>query len=68
LPRAYKGTKKVAWRIQNSSQKRTGSSSGDPVEGDREERARKELDWDKKISCVISSYSEIVINPLPGYD
>jgi hypothetical protein len=30
--------------------------------------ARKELDCDKKTSSVISSYSETVINPLPGYD
>jgi hypothetical protein len=28
--------------------------------------ARKELDGDKKTSCVILSYSETVINPLPG--
>jgi hypothetical protein len=30
--------------------------------------ARKELGGAKKASCVIGSYSESVINPLPGYD
>jgi hypothetical protein len=30
--------------------------------------ARNESDCDKKTSCVIGSYSETVINPLPGYD
>jgi hypothetical protein len=30
--------------------------------------ARKELGGEKKTSCVISSYSEIVTYPLPGYD
>jgi hypothetical protein len=30
--------------------------------------ARKELGSEKKTSCLISSGSEIVINPLPGYD
>jgi hypothetical protein len=30
------------------------------VEGD--------LDWEKKTPCVIWSYSQTVINPLPGYD
>jgi hypothetical protein len=38
------------------------------VYGDWEEMARKEFDGDKKTSCVIWSYSETVINPLPGYD
>jgi hypothetical protein len=38
------------------------------VQSDWEETVRKELDSAKKISCVSSSYSEIVINPLPGYD
>jgi hypothetical protein len=32
------------------------------------EMARKELGGAKKTSCVISSASETVINPLPGYD
>jgi hypothetical protein len=32
------------------------------------EMTRKELDDAKKTSRVIWSYSEIVINPLPGYD
>jgi hypothetical protein len=31
-------------------------------------KARKELSRDKKSSCVICSYSETVINPLPEYD
>jgi hypothetical protein len=30
--------------------------------------ARKELGLEKRVSCVISNYSETVINPLPGYD
>jgi hypothetical protein len=30
--------------------------------------ARKELDCDKRTLYVIRSYSETVINPLPGYD
>jgi hypothetical protein len=38
------------------------------VEGDWEEMARKDLDCAKKISCMILSDSETVINPLPGYD
>jgi hypothetical protein len=29
---------------------------------------RKELDSAKMTSCVIRSYSETVIKPLPGYD
>jgi hypothetical protein len=29
---------------------------------------RKELSCAKKTSCVIRSYSETVMNPLPGYD
>jgi hypothetical protein len=37
-------------------------------EGDWEEKAKKKLDCDQKTSRVIWSYSEIVINPLPGYD
>jgi hypothetical protein len=36
------------------------------VEVDWEEMARTELDCAKKTSCVIESYSETVINPLPG--
>jgi hypothetical protein len=28
--------------------------------------ARKKLDCEKKTSCVISSYSETDVNPLPG--
>jgi hypothetical protein len=38
------------------------------VKGDREEVARKKLDYSKKTSYVSSSGSETVINPLPGYD
>jgi hypothetical protein len=38
------------------------------VEGDHEEVARNELDCVRKISCVIWSYSEAVINPLPEYN
>jgi hypothetical protein len=30
--------------------------------------AGKELGYAKKTSCVICSYSETVINPLPGYN
>jgi hypothetical protein len=30
--------------------------------------ARKELGCEKKTSYVILIYSEMVINPLPGYD
>jgi hypothetical protein len=37
------------------------------VEGDWEEMAKKDLDYDKKTSRMIWSYSETVINPLPGY-
>jgi hypothetical protein len=29
---------------------------------------RNELDCARKTSCVTLSYSEAVINPLPGYD
>jgi hypothetical protein len=36
------------------------------VEGDWEEMARTESDCDKKTSRVIWSYSETVINLLPG--
>jgi hypothetical protein len=32
------------------------------------EMARKELDCNKKTSCVNLSYAKTVINPLPGYD
>jgi hypothetical protein len=38
------------------------------VEGDWEQMARKESDCAKKTSCVNWSYSETVINPVPGYD
>jgi hypothetical protein len=38
------------------------------AEGDWEELARKELDCAKKASCVSLSYSEAVINLVPGYD
>jgi hypothetical protein len=38
------------------------------VEGDWEEMARKELGCEKETSYVIGSYSETMINPLPGYD
>jgi hypothetical protein len=38
------------------------------VESDWEEMARKELDCEKKTSCVIWNSSETVINPLPGHD
>jgi hypothetical protein len=38
------------------------------VEGDSEEVARNEVDCAKRTSYVICSYSETVINPLPGYD
>jgi hypothetical protein len=38
------------------------------VECDCEEMVRKALDSAKKSSCVISSYSETAINPLPVYD
>jgi hypothetical protein len=38
------------------------------VECDCEEMSRKELDGAKNTSYVISSYSETVINTLPGYD
>jgi hypothetical protein len=30
--------------------------------------ARKEIGYEKKASCVIESYSETALNPLPGYD
>jgi hypothetical protein len=36
------------------------------IEGDREELARKELDCAKKTLCVTGSYSNTVINQLPG--
>jgi hypothetical protein len=32
------------------------------------EMARKELEGTKKTLCVIRSYCETLINPLPGYD
>jgi hypothetical protein len=38
------------------------------VEGNWEEIARNKLDCAKMTSCVIWSYSETIINPLPGYD
>jgi hypothetical protein len=37
-------------------------------EGDWQEMERRELDGAKKTSRVIWSYSETMINPLPGYD
>jgi hypothetical protein len=38
------------------------------VQGDLEETARKKSDRGKETSYVICSYSETVINPIPGYD
>jgi hypothetical protein len=38
------------------------------VEGDCEKMARNELDSAEKISYVIWSKGETVINPLSGYD
>jgi hypothetical protein len=38
------------------------------VKDGSEVMSRKTSGGAKKISCAISSYSENVINPLPGYD
>jgi hypothetical protein len=65
MPKDNKGTKKAVWFIC-CRELRPGLET--TVEGDWEEKARNKLNRANKTSCVISSYSVTVINPLPGYD
>jgi hypothetical protein len=65
VPRNYKRA-----RPEDGTEYRTvvESSRVESSELAAAEMARKELECDKKTSLLIRSYSEIVINPLPGYD
>jgi hypothetical protein len=60
--------REFSWRrVRLSQLSRIWSSSGDGSRRWWEEMTRNELDC-AKTSFVIRSYSETVINPLPGYD